>query len=60
MMLCLTRHKGERVFIGDSITVEVIEIRGDRVRLGFVAPPEVPVHREEVRRSIDEDQNNAN
>lgn len=48
-MLVLTRKRGERVIIGDNITVEVVEVRGDKVRLGFVAPKEVSVHRQEVR-----------
>lgn len=47
-MLVLTRKPGERVLIGDKVEVVVVEIRGDRVKLGFVAPQEVPIHREEV------------
>jgi carbon storage regulator len=46
-MLVLSRKKNESVFIGD-VTVTVVEIRGDRVRLGIVAPKEVPVHRQEI------------
>ena len=47
-MLVLSRKKDERIIIGDQITVMVIEIRGDKVRLGIDAPKEVTVHREEV------------
>ena len=51
-MLVLSRKVGERVVIGSNIVVSVIEVRGDRVKLGFVAPEEVPIHREEVSRRI--------
>ena len=47
-MLVLSRKKGERVLIGQDIYVKVIDIRGDRVKLGFEGPNEVPIHREEV------------
>ncbi|REK18226.1 MAG: carbon storage regulator [Planctomycetota bacterium] len=52
-MLVLTRKKNERVIIGGNVEVTVIEIRGDRVKLGFAGPPEVPIHREEVFRRIE-------
>lgn len=47
-MLVLSRKTGERVLIGQDIYVKVIEIRGDRVKLGFEGPDEVPIHREEL------------
>lgn len=47
-MLVLSRHKGESVMIGDDVTVVVVEIRGDKVRLGFEAPKGLPVHRREI------------
>jgi len=47
-MLVLSRKKGERVVIGHDIYVKVIEVRGDRVKLGFEGPNEVPIHREEL------------
>lgn len=47
-MLVLQRKKNESIIIGDIITVSVIEIRGDKVRLGIDAPQNVSVHREEV------------
>ena len=51
-MLVLSRKKDERIMIGENIEVTVVEIRGDRVKLGFVGPNEVPIHREEVFRRI--------
>ena len=51
-MLVLTRHKDEIIRIGDDIKVTVLEIRGDKIRLGIDAPPEVQVHREEVYQAI--------
>jgi carbon storage regulator len=48
-MLVLSRKKGEKIVIGDGLaTIEVVEIRGDKVRLGIVADKTVPVHREEI------------
>lgn len=55
-MLVLSRHKNESVFIGDGIEVIVVDIRGDKVRLGFSAPKDVPVHRAEVYHAIKRDQ----
>ena len=51
-MLVLSRKKDEKIIIGDNITLMVIEIRGDKVRLGIDAPKEVAVHREEVYDAI--------
>ena len=51
-MLVLIRKKDEKIVIGDSITLMVIEIRGDKVRLGIEAPRDVTVHREEVYDAI--------
>lgn len=50
-MLVLSRKSGEGVVIGDCVRVVVVEVRGDKVRLGIEAPPEVEVDREEVRRA---------
>lgn len=47
-MLVLSRKKNESIVIDDNITIVVVEIRGDKVRLGVEAPKEVPVHRREV------------
>lgn len=52
-MLVLSRQRDECIVIGDgSIRVIVVDIRGDKVRLGITAPAEVPVHREEVFEAI--------
>jgi carbon storage regulator len=47
-MLVLSRKKNESIVINNDITITVVEIRGDKVRLGIVAPKTVPVHRQEV------------
>jgi carbon storage regulator len=47
-MLVLTRKVGERIRIGDEVTVQVLEVRGGQVRLGLAAPAEVRIFREEV------------
>ena len=47
-MLVLSRHRDESIIIGDDIVITVVDIRGDKVRLGIVAPKDVPVHRQEV------------
>ncbi|CAB4191545.1 CsrA RNA-binding global regulator CsrA [uncultured Caudovirales phage] len=51
-MLVLTRKKEEKILIGDDVVVQVLEIRGDKVRLGITAPRDVRVDREEVREDI--------
>ena len=51
-MLVLSRKKNESIVINNDIIVTVVEIRGDKVRLGIVAPKEVPVHRQEVYDAI--------
>lgn len=47
-MLVLSRKRHQRVIISDNICVEVVEIRSDKVRLGFSAPDETSIHREEI------------
>lgn len=54
-MLVLSRKKDEKIVIGDSITLMVIEIRGDKVRLGIEAPNDVSVHRQEIYDAIQRD-----
>lgn len=54
-MLVLSRKKDEKIIIGDDIIIMVIEIRGDKVRLGIEAPKEISVHREEVYEAIQRD-----
>ena len=51
-MLVLSRKKNESIVINNDITITIVEIRGDKVRLGIVAPREVPVHRQEVYEAI--------
>ena len=51
-MLVLSRKKSESVVINDDIVVTVVEVRGDKVRLGIQAPREIPVHRKEVLDAI--------
>jgi carbon storage regulator len=51
-MLVLSRKKNESIVINNDITVVVVEVRGDKARLGIEAPKEVPVHRQEVYEAI--------
>ena len=54
-MLVLSRKKNESIVIDDNIVITVVEVRGDKVRLGIQAPREVPVHRSEVYEAIQTD-----
>ena len=51
-MLVLTRNRDEKIMIGDNIIITIVEIRGDKVRIGIEAPKEISVHREEVYDAI--------
>jgi len=51
-MLVLSRKRDEQIILGDDVIITVVEIRGDKVRLGIEAPPHVPVHRSEVFAAI--------
>lgn len=51
-MLVLSRQRDESIVIGDNIVVTIVDIRGDKVRLGIDAPTEIPVHRREVYEAI--------
>ncbi len=51
-MLVLSRQKDESIVIGDDIKITIVDVRGDKVRLGIDAPREVPVHRIEVYEAI--------
>lgn len=57
-MLVLSRRPGESIMVGNDVTITVIEVRGDQIRIGIDAPREVQVHREEVVREL-EAQNTA-
>jgi carbon storage regulator len=51
-MLVLSRKKNESIIINDNIKITVVEIRGDKIRLGIEAPRDVPVHRQEIFEAI--------
>jgi carbon storage regulator len=51
-MLVLSRHRDESIIIGDDVVITIVDIRGDKVRLGINAPQDIPVHRREVYEAI--------
>jgi carbon storage regulator len=59
-MLVLSRKKNESIVIDDDIIITVVEVRGDKVRLGIEAPKEVPVHRREVFDAIQRENSKSN
>jgi carbon storage regulator len=58
-MLVLSRKKNETIIIDDHIVITVVEIRGDKVRLGIEAPKEIPIHRSEIHAAIHSEQSTA-
>jgi carbon storage regulator len=58
-MLVLSRQRDESIMIGDNVQVTIVDIRGDKVRLGIVAPDEVSVHRKEVYDAIQRENRKA-
>jgi carbon storage regulator len=58
-MLVLSRQRDETIMIGDDIEITVVDIRGDKVRLGINAPASVPVHRKEVYEAIKRENRDA-
>jgi carbon storage regulator len=54
-MLVLTRKPGQKLLIGDDITITVLEVKGDLVKIGIEAPREIPVHRFEVYEAIEKE-----
>ena len=59
-MLVLSRHRDESIMIGDDVVITIVDIRGDKVRLGIEAPSDVPVHRQEVYEAIQRENRKAN
>jgi carbon storage regulator len=58
-MLVLSRQRDESIIIGDNIVVTIVDIRGDKVRLGINAPTDIPVHRQEVYEAIQRENQRA-
>ena len=58
-MLVLSRHRDESIMIGDDVVVTIVDIRGDKVRLGIDAPQDIPVHRQEVYEAIQRENQKA-
>lgn len=58
-MLVLSRQKDQTIMIGDNIEITVVDIRGDKVRLGITAPSKIPVHRKEVYEAIQRENRQA-
>ncbi|TWT41863.1 hypothetical protein RAS1_29860 [Phycisphaerae bacterium RAS1] len=58
-MLVLSRQRDESIVIGDNVQITVVDIRGDKVRLGIVAPAEITVHRKEVYDAIQRENRKA-
>jgi len=51
-MLVLSRQRDESIMIGDDVVITIVDIRGDKVRIGIDAPTRIPVHRQEVYEAI--------
>jgi len=58
-MLVLSRQKDESIMIGDNVEITIVDVRGDKVRLGITAPKEIPVHRREVYEAIQREKQEA-
>ena len=58
-MLVLSRQRDESIIIGDNVVVTIVDVRGDKVRLGIDAPVEIPVHRQEVYEAIQRENRRA-
>ncbi|HET6326150.1 MAG TPA: carbon storage regulator CsrA [Planctomycetaceae bacterium] len=58
-MLVLSRKKNESIVIDENIVITIVEIRGDKVRLGIEAPKEIPIHRSEVHDAIHAEHNSG-
>ena len=51
-MLVLSRQRDESIMVGDDVEITIIDVRGDKVRLGIIAPKNIPVHRREIYDAI--------
>jgi carbon storage regulator len=58
-MLVLSRQKDESIMIGDNVEVTIVDVRGDKVRLGITAPKDISVHRKEVYEAIQREKKEA-
>ncbi len=58
-MLVLSRQRDESIVIGDNVVITIVDVRGDKVKLGIEAPREVPVHRQEVYEAIQRENRQA-
>jgi carbon storage regulator len=58
-MLVLSRQKDESIMIGDEVEITIVDVRGDKVRLGITAPKHIPVHRKEVYEAIQREKKEA-
>ena len=57
-MLVLSRQKNESIIIGDNIEITIVDVRGEKVRLGIICPKDVSVHRKEVYEAIQREKEN--
>ena len=56
-MLVLSRQRDESIMIGDDVEITIVDVRGDKVRLGITAPKSIPVHRREIYDAIQREKN---
>jgi len=59
VMLVLSRQRDQSIIIGDNVVITVVDVRGDKVKLGIEAPKEIPVHRQEVYEAIQRENRQA-
>ena len=59
-MLVLSRKKNEQIMIGDNVVITIVDVRGDKVRIGIEAPADIPVHRQEIYLALQQSEPPAN